>query len=78
MMPGILEMLQRVATDKGINYEEWFEGLKHKGQVGAPSLAGWIRGWWGAAWRGGCRRLCDVPAIHSAAGSGLLAVGCWQ
>lgn len=38
MMPGILEMLQRVATGKGINYEEWFEGLKHKGQVGACPL----------------------------------------
>lgn len=54
-MPGILEMLQRVATDKGINYEEWFEGLKHKGQVGgAPFAAGWIRCWAGAVWRGGC------------------------
>eukprot|EP00887_Chlorella_sp_A99_P001025 scaffold14.g1025.t1 len=33
MMPGILEMLERVAASKGINYNEWFEGLKHKGQV---------------------------------------------
>lgn len=33
MMPGILEMLERVATSKGLTYSEWFEGLKHKNQV---------------------------------------------
>lgn len=32
MMPGILEMLERVAQSKGINYEEFIEGLKHNGQ----------------------------------------------
>ena len=32
MMPGIQEMLERVAKSKGLNYEEWVEGLKHKGQ----------------------------------------------
>lgn len=26
------EMLERVCKGKGINYEEWVEGLKHKGQ----------------------------------------------
>lgn len=31
-MPGIQEMLERVAKSKGINYEEWIEGLKHKNQ----------------------------------------------
>ena len=33
MMPGILEMLERVAGEKGIDYAEWFEALKHKGQL---------------------------------------------
>lgn len=33
MMPGILEMLEHVAASKGINYKEWFESLKHKGQL---------------------------------------------
>ncbi len=32
MMPGILEMLEGVCKEKGINYEEWIENLKHKGQ----------------------------------------------
>ena len=32
MMPGILEMLEGVCKEKGINYEEWLEGLKEKGQ----------------------------------------------
>jgi ferredoxin--NADP+ reductase len=32
MMPGIQEMLERVATAKGINYEEFVEKLKHNGQ----------------------------------------------
>jgi ferredoxin--NADP+ reductase len=32
MMPGIQEMLERVAQSKGINYEEWTEKLKHKNQ----------------------------------------------
>ena len=32
MMPGILDMLQRVSKEKGINFEEFVEGLKHKNQ----------------------------------------------
>jgi ferredoxin--NADP+ reductase len=32
MMPGILEMLERVAGEKGLKWEEFYEGLKHKGQ----------------------------------------------
>jgi ferredoxin--NADP+ reductase len=32
MMPGITEMLERVATSKGINWAEKLEELKHKGQ----------------------------------------------
>jgi ferredoxin--NADP+ reductase len=32
MMPGIQDMLTRVATEKGLNPEEFFEGLKHKNQ----------------------------------------------
>ena len=26
------DMLERVAKEKGLNYEEWVEGLKHKNQ----------------------------------------------
>jgi hypothetical protein len=33
MMPGIFTMLETVCKSKGIKYEEWFEGLKHKHQV---------------------------------------------
>lgn len=32
MMPGIQEMLERVAKAKGLNFEEWVENLKHKNQ----------------------------------------------
>jgi len=32
MMPGITEMLERVAKSKGLNYEEWTEKLKHANQ----------------------------------------------
>lgn len=32
MMPGILDMLQRVCKDKGLNFDEFVEGLKHKNQ----------------------------------------------
>jgi ferredoxin--NADP+ reductase len=32
MMPGILDMLERVSKEKGINFEEFVEGLKHKNQ----------------------------------------------
>jgi ferredoxin--NADP+ reductase len=32
MMPGILDMLKRVAGDKGRNFDEFVEGLKHKNQ----------------------------------------------
>lgn len=32
MMPGILEMLEGVCKEKGLNYEEWIEKLKHTGQ----------------------------------------------
>merc|ERR1719231_1260502 len=32
MMPGILSMLEKVCEEKGISYEDWLEGLKHKGQ----------------------------------------------
>jgi ferredoxin--NADP+ reductase len=32
MMPGILEMLQRVSAEKGINFEEFVEKLKHNNQ----------------------------------------------
>lgn len=32
MMPGIQEMLERVAKEKGISYEEWTEKLKHNNQ----------------------------------------------
>jgi len=30
MMPGIQDMLKAVASSKGIDYEKWTEGLKHK------------------------------------------------
>ena len=33
MMPGILDMLERVATEKGLNWSEFYEGLKHNNQV---------------------------------------------
>jgi ferredoxin--NADP+ reductase len=33
MMPGILEMLERVAVEKGLKWEEFYEGLKHNNQV---------------------------------------------
>ena len=33
MMPGILEMLERVATEKGLDWNEFYEGLKHNNQV---------------------------------------------
>jgi ferredoxin--NADP+ reductase len=32
MMPGIQEMLERVAKSKGLDYEEWLKGLKAKKQ----------------------------------------------
>jgi ferredoxin--NADP+ reductase len=32
MMPGILEMLENVCKEKNLNFEEFIEGLKHKGQ----------------------------------------------
>ncbi|WIA30587.1 hypothetical protein OEZ86_000669 [Tetradesmus obliquus] len=32
MMPGILEMLERVAKSKGLNFEEFVEKLKHNNQ----------------------------------------------
>ncbi|CAL6443468.1 unnamed protein product [Bathycoccus prasinos] len=32
MMPGILSMLEGVCKEKGIDYEEWLEGLKKNGQ----------------------------------------------
>lgn len=32
MMPGILSMLERVAKDKGMNFEEFIEKLKHNNQ----------------------------------------------
>lgn len=32
MMPGILDMLERVSKEKGINFSEFVEGLKHKNQ----------------------------------------------
>lgn len=32
MMPGIQEMLERVAKSKGINWEEFVEKLKHNNQ----------------------------------------------
>lgn len=31
MMSGILFMLEGVCKEKGISYEEWFEGFKKKG-----------------------------------------------
>lgn len=33
MMPGIFDMLKAVCAQKGLNYDEWFENLKHKNQV---------------------------------------------
>eukprot|EP00878_Enallax_costatus_P031358 GHUV01034292.1.p1 GENE.GHUV01034292.1~~GHUV01034292.1.p1 ORF type:complete len:298 (-),score=91.79 GHUV01034292.1:589-1482(-) len=47
MMPGILDMLERVSKEKGINFEEFVEGLKHKNQwhVEVRGLgAGHVRG----------------------------------
>lgn len=32
MMPGIQSMLERVAQDKGMNWEEFFTALKEKNQ----------------------------------------------
>jgi ferredoxin--NADP+ reductase len=32
MMPGIQDMLERVAKEKGINFEEFVEKLKHNNQ----------------------------------------------
>ena len=31
-MPGIQQMLERVAKEKGINFEEYIEKLKHGNQ----------------------------------------------
>lgn len=40
MMPGILDMLQRVSKEKGRNFDEFVEGLKHKNQWHVSSVAG--------------------------------------
>lgn len=32
MMPGIEDMLKGVCAEKGLEYSEWIEGLKHKEQ----------------------------------------------
>lgn len=32
MMPGIQEMLERVAKERGLNWEEYFSKLKHNNQ----------------------------------------------
>jgi len=32
MMPGIQDMLKRVAGEKGLDYDEWIKDLKEKGQ----------------------------------------------
>jgi ferredoxin--NADP+ reductase len=32
MMPGIQDMLKKVAESKGLDYEEWLKGLKSKKQ----------------------------------------------
>lgn len=38
MMPGILDMLQRVSKEKGRNFDEFVEGLKHKNQWHVSSV----------------------------------------
>jgi sulfite reductase alpha subunit-like flavoprotein len=32
MMPGITETLQKVAQQKGLNFDEWMGNLKHNNQ----------------------------------------------
>jgi hypothetical protein len=44
MMPGILDMLKRVAGDKGRNFDEFVEGLKHKNQWHVSSYP-WLGLW---------------------------------
>ncbi len=52
---GILEMLERVAKSKGIDYAEWFEGLKHKNQVGTAGRQVGVG-----------RRRVPLPLLHPA------------
>lgn len=40
MMPGILDMLRGVCEQKGLNFEEFVEELKHKNQWHVE-----VRGW---------------------------------
>jgi ferredoxin--NADP+ reductase len=50
MMPGILEMLERVAKEKGLNFEEFVEKLKHNNQwhveVSCRNFCGMFGGGW--------------------------------
>jgi sulfite reductase alpha subunit-like flavoprotein len=32
MMPGILDMLEKVCAEKGLKFEDWLEKLKHEGR----------------------------------------------
>jgi hypothetical protein len=56
-----LDMLKRVAGDKGRNFDEFVEGLKHKNQWHVSGLAvvgvGVGGGGWG--WHAGCGRVHD-------------------
>ncbi len=40
MMPGILEMLENVCKEKGLNFEEWLENLKHKARARVGAACG--------------------------------------
>lgn len=48
MMPGILDMLKRVSQEKGRNFDEFVENLKHKNQWHV-SKGEWGWGWCGLA-----------------------------
>lgn len=50
MMPGILDMLQRVSKEKGRNFDEFVEGLKHKNQWHVSTVAGGDREGEGVGW----------------------------
>jgi hypothetical protein len=58
MMPGILEMLERVAKEKGLNFEEFVEKLKHNNQWHVE-----VRGVAAAAAGRGGNQACRLVAL---------------
>lgn len=70
MMPGILDMLKRVSEQKGRNFDEFVENLKHKNQWHVSSTAG-------PGGRAAAGNLClqhsaVAPVMHAVASSTLL------